>query len=141
MMTRDCLKVKKNRSTSFLHHQCPHVPPAEDERRLTAETLQQVLSSVLQVERALVLQMKKQTIPHFFINVLCLSPDWFFSGTAAATDLYSEDENSASGHHVEEEDHGFILVRRVGVKYPLGHDVTLRHTRQQTVTESSQLSD
>lgn len=42
------------------------------------------------------------------------------------TDLYGEDEDSATGHHVEEEDHGIILVGGVGVEYPLGHHMALR---------------
>lgn len=44
------------------------------------------------------------------------------------TDLYGEDEDSAPGHHVEEEDHGIVLVGRIGVEYPLGHHMTLRQT-------------
>lgn len=48
------------------------------------------------------------------------------------TDLDGEDQDSTSGHHVEEEDHSFILVGGVGVKDPLGHHVTLRHTQHRT---------
>lgn len=61
--------------------------------------------------------------------------------TVAVTDLYGKDEDSTPGHHVEEEDHGFILMGGVSVKYPLGHDMTLRQTQQQTVTELSDLLD
>lgn len=43
----------------------------------------------------------------------------------AAAHLDGEDEHSTTSHHVEEEDHGFVLVRGVGVKNPLGHHVTL----------------
>lgn len=39
--------------------------------------------------------------------------------------LNSENQYSAPGHHVQEEDHSFILMRRVCVEHPLGHDVTL----------------
>lgn len=56
---------------------------------------------------------------------------WRYTETAAGTDLYGEDKHSTAGHHVEEEDHGFILVRGVGVKYPLGHHMTLTHTHTQ----------
>ena len=42
-----------------------------------------------------------------------------------ASNLNSEDQHPATRHHVEEEDHGFILVGRVRVKHPLGHDMTL----------------
>lgn len=48
-------------STSFLHHQSPHVPPAEVEGHLAAETLQQVLRSLLQVEGALILQEERRS--------------------------------------------------------------------------------
>lgn len=107
--------------TSFLHHQRPHVPPAEVEGHLTAQTLQQVLRSVLQVERALVLQgEQKRQYPRRDSSL----------ETAAGTDLDGEDEDSTPGHHVEEQDHGFILVGGVGVKYPLGHHVTLRRKNE-----------
>lgn len=49
------LKTLEN-NTSFLHHQSPHVPPAEVEGHLAAETFQQVLGSILKVERAFILQ-------------------------------------------------------------------------------------
>lgn len=62
------LKVKVCSSTSFLHHQSPHVSPAEVERHLAAQALQQVLRSILQVERALVLQ-HKHTFPHYNLSV------------------------------------------------------------------------
>lgn len=60
--------------------------------------------------------------------------------TAAATDLYGEDEDSTPGHHVEEEDHRFILMRRVGVKYPLGHHMTLRHRHTHNLSDLSDLT-
>lgn len=50
-----------------------------------------------------------------------------------AANLDGEDEHSTTSHHVEEEDHSFILMRRVGVEDPLGHHVTLidaQHRRQ-----------
>lgn len=50
------LKLKVCSSTSFLYHQRPHVPPAEAEGHLAAQTLQQVLGGVLQVERTFVLE-------------------------------------------------------------------------------------
>lgn len=43
------------------------------------------------------------------------------------THLDGEDEDPATRHHVEEEDHGLVLMGRVGVKYPLGHHMAL-HT-------------
>lgn len=48
---------------------------------------------------------------------------------AAAANLDGEDEHPTTGHHVEEEDHSLILVRGVGVEYPLGHHVTLIDTQ------------
>lgn len=54
-----------NSSTSFLHNQSPHVPPAQVKGHLATETLQQVLSSILQVESSLVLQ-GESIIPHSF---------------------------------------------------------------------------
>lgn len=55
----------------------------------------------------------------------------------AAANLDGEDEHTTTSHHVEEEDHSFILMRRVGVEYPLGHHVTLidaQHRRQQLIS-------
>lgn len=40
--------------------------------------------------------------------------------------LNSEDENSATCDHVEEEDHGFILMGRISIKHSFGHDMTLK---------------
>lgn len=40
-------------------------------------------------------------------------------------DLDGKDEYSSTGHHVEEEDHGLILMRGVRVENSLGHHVTL----------------
>lgn len=48
-----------------------------------------------------------------------------------APDLYGKDEDSTTSHHIEEQDHGFILMGRVGVKYPLGHHMTLWDTNTQ----------
>lgn len=128
-------KVEVCSSTSFLHHQRPHVPPAEVEGHLAAQTLQQVLRSVFQVERALVLQDEKTG------SFVCVTREYHMNiSYRHHWDLYGEDEHSTPGHHVEEEDHGFILVGGVGVKYPLGHHVTLRHT-QKTVTDLFELSD
>lgn len=44
-------------------------------------------------------------------------------------DLYGENEDSPPSHHVEEQDHGFVLMGGVGVKYSLGHDMTLAHRK------------
>lgn len=52
--------------------------------------------------------------------------------SSSVTDLNGKDENSSPGHHVEEEDHGFIFMRRVSVKYPLCHHMTLRNTEHLT---------
>lgn len=45
--------------------------------------------------------------------------------TLNVTYLNGEDQDSAPGNHVEEEYHGFVFMRRVGVKDPLGHHMTL----------------
>ena len=47
------------------------------------------------------------------------------------TNLDGEDEDTSTGHHVEEEDHSFVLMRRVGVKDPLGHHMALWNTKTQ----------
>lgn len=66
---------------------------------------------------------------------------WFMTGTwispsllrqLEAPDLYGKDEDSTTSHHIEEQDHGFILMGRVGVKYPLGHHMTLWDTHTHT---------
>lgn len=75
-----------------------------------------------------------RTKRHFLLichlNITWITDIWFITETVAVTDLYGEDEDSTPGHHVEEEDHGFILMGRVGVKYSLGHHMTLRHNRE-----------
>lgn len=58
-----------------------------------------------------------------------------------ATDLYSEDKDSTPSHHVEEEDHGFILMGRVSVKYPFSHHMTLSHTNIAHISEPSGTKD
>lgn len=80
---------------------------------------------------------------------------WFMTGTwispsllrqLEAPDLYGKDEDSTTSHHIEEQDHGFILMGRVGVKYPLGHHMTLwdthTHTHKTTywLTEKSEIA-
>lgn len=111
--------------TAFLHHQRPHVPPAEVVGRLAAQALEQVHGRFLQVERALILQggdkrkMGKSS-----------RQDGDRAGRRTAGNLDGEDEHPATRHHVEEEDHGFVLVRRVGVECPLGHHVTLTDDRR-----------
>lgn len=75
--------------------------------------------------------------------------DWnmnipFTPQTVRSSDLYGKDEDSTTSHHIEEQDHGFILMGRVGVKYPLGHHMTLwdTHTHKTTywLTEKSEIA-
>ena len=51
-------------------------------------------------------------------------------------DLDGEDEDAASCHHVEEEDHGLVLMGGVGVKYPLGHHMSLGYTQKSCLHRS-----
>lgn len=120
-------------STSFLHHQRPHVPPAQVEGHLAAQALQQVPGSLFQVERALILQEEKKIKDPYKKQTGCEHE------RRAAANLDGEDQHSTTSHHVEEEDHSFILMRRVGVEDPLGHHVTLmdaQHRRQRLMSTS-----